>query len=263
MAQLTEIITRIEKLIPSRWASEWDNPGLQVGRQAKSIKNILLSLDVTSDTVREASETATDLIISHHPLLFKPLSKITDDSYPGKVAYSLIQQDIALLSLHTNLDALFFDRIKKLIPLINVKPLHPLFPQGKSVLGIGCTGKLRNKISLKNLLQMLQKVFKTDVLKCTGDLSSKIQSLAFCSGSGISLMHEARNADVFITSDIKYHDAVKARDEGIVLVDIGHFFSEHFFISELAQLLKRKLSDLELRFRISQTMSNPLQGVIQ
>ncbi len=262
MAQLTDIIQMIERIIPSQWAAKWDNPGLQTGEKSSQVKRILFSLDITSETVQEAIKTKTNLIISHHPLIFTPIKSVTDQGYPQNVIYNLIKNNIASFALHTNLDLFFFRKIGKILPLIKITPLEKIPISSQTDLSFGCKALLKKTVSLQSLCKILHDKLNVPFLTYVGSKDKKIKTLAYCPGTGTSFLEKTKELDVTITSDIKYHDAVKINEDKRAVIDIGHFHSELFYMNELYHLLKEKTAGMGITLILSKTMNNPIKGVV-
>lgn len=259
MALLSEILPQLERMFPSQWAAEWDNPGFQTGRKNLQIRKILLSLDITEATVDEALRLSASLIISHHPLFFKPLKKIDDQSFPASILHKLIQHDIAAVSLHTNLDFRYYDCMGKTIGLRKIRPLGKI--PGKIPLAAGCTGILPQKLELRAFCELLHKKFSLPFLHVIGEAKQGIRTVSAFAGSGSGFLTLSKDSDVTVTSEIGYHEALKITEEKRTVIDIGHFPSERPYLGELRKDLSRNLSKLGISIHISETTKNPIKGV--
>lgn len=233
-----QLLSYLNKLFPLDLQESYDNSGAQFCIKDKIFSNILIALDVDEQLVDYAVKTEYDLIITHHPLLFKPLSKITLASYQERILYKLIKHDISLLSLHTNLDKCYW---MKPASLLNLQDISPLIADDSGQIGFGVVGFLQKPAMFIDLLSMIKSKFKCEYLLYNGDLDKIIENIGIMPGSGGSLVSDIinRDIDLYVTGDIKYHDAFEARSSGLKFVDIGHFCSEKIFL----EFLKCDLQD--------------------
>ncbi len=247
-----EIISVLNELAPEQIACSWDNVGLLAGRTDKEVGRVLLCLDVTDAVVEYAVEKGVDMIISHHPLLFRPLKRINNESMTGRRLLRLIQGDIACYAMHTSFDCgekgMAF-AAANLLQLQNQQILDEAFlyenEAGISVQGgIGRTGSLEKAMSLKELLDLIKVRFQTEGLIVYGDdLEAQISRVAISPGSGKDQVEAAlkAKAEVLITGDISHHIGLDAREEGLILIDAGHYNLEHIFGEYVAGYLKERL----------------------
>lgn len=242
--KLSKIIIALEEKFPKHYSEEWDNVGLQVGKRNAEINKILFSLDLTEGAINKAIEIGANLIITHHPLIFKALKNVTGDSIVGKKILRLIENNIAVYSMHTNLDSGKLG----LNDFLGENVLE--FEKGEILdkneingeeFGIGRVYKLSNSLSIDELIEHIkEKLSLNQVNLITTKNDLKIKKVALISGSGASYWRKAKKsgADILITGDIKYHDALDAREENYSLLDIGHFESERMFGQILTNILK-------------------------
>lgn len=338
--RVEEIVKRLEKRFPKENAEGWDNVGLLVGESKAEVKKVQISLDATESVVDEAIRNNVDMIITHHPMIFSPLKAINDRSIIGKKILKLVKNNIALYSMHTNLDSskgglneyickklgwedsklleancydyyklgVFipldeYDKVKKVIESsglelngyegvsysssvvesykktednridIEVRKIEVIGEKGKlhQVLndikkvhsyeevayeiikienkyeksGIGRVVNLSEKIELGKLVEGVKESLGIDSVRLVAkDKSKKIKKIAIVNGSGMSFAKKAKrvNADLFITGDVRYHEAVDALEEGSNILDIGHYESEHFFY----ELIEESLAGVEV-----------------
>lgn len=359
MISSQSIMQIIEKLAPRSLAYDWDNPGLAIGDCSQEVEKLLFVLTVTPKIVKYAAEKNYDMIISHHPLFFKPIKNICKDSPLGQIIYTAIKNDIAIYSAHTNLDiaqggvndvladtlnlkdvkvlketkkeglkkivvfvpvnyenkvraamtnagagfvgnysSCTFNikgygtfkpeegtkpfigekgklekveevRIETIVPegrlksvlnaMIEAHPyeevaydIYPLENKGES-LGIGRIGYLKQPMNLKSFCEIVKNKLNVKNVKVVGDLSDKIHKVALCGGSGANFISSARfqGADVILTGDVKYHDALDAQMYGIAVVDAGHFSTENIVLSNVAEFVKKEVHSLGKEVKIS------------
>lgn len=344
-----EIIGIMEKIAPEELAESWDNVGLQIGNKEDDIKRVLVTLDITEQVVDEAIEGNIDMIISHHPFIFKPISSITMNDSKGKLINKLIKNDINLYVSHTNMDIAddgLNDMLAKKLQLKNIKVLSPttseklykiavfvpegyeddvraalgnseagwignyshctfqtkgtgtfkplegaspfigkiddiekvdeyrietivtqrnlsnainkmieahpyeevaydIYPleiEGK-VSGLGRIGELENPMESETFINSLKTILNIDIIRVAGIKKDKIKKVGLCTGSGIEFMKDAAKAgaDVYISGDVKYHEAQMAEDLNILLIDAGHYSTEMIFIEGVKAYLDKEI----------------------
>lgn len=350
MVTCKHVIETMEQFAPIGLAAEWDNVGLQVGHPGAEIKGILVTLDVTPEVIKEAVALGAGMIVSHHPLIFKPLKHIRGDRFPGSVIAQAIQENLNIYSAHTNADSCARGVnvcLARKIGLTNIEVLQPslhklyklvvFVPEGyqetlrramgdagagwlgdyshcsfmtlgkgsfkplegsnpfigqrdqleevaeyrletivpenllqntvKALLqvhpyeevaydiyplensdtsqGMGRIGRLPRLVSLKEFAGKVKEDLDCPWVLISGDQEAMVQTVAVCGGSGAELISlaKARKAEVLITGDVKYHEAMMAKELGINLIDAGHNATERIIIPELAQFLRMRLNN--------------------
>lgn len=244
--QLSRIIEAIERLAPLNYQEEWDNSGLQVGFPNSEINKILVCLDVTEKIVDEAIEKGCQLIVSHHPLLFRPIKQVSDSAYQQRCIARAIQSGIAIYSAHTSLDNAPDGVNTKIAEIIGLENCSFLLPSMDCYSGSGLIGELPVAMSLEALLNSLKSRFSVESLRyCPGN-AALIKRIALCGGSGAFLMSEARKAGAqcFITGEASYHDFFEC--EWLSLIELGHYQSEQYSIELLIDYFKEHLSEIEV-----------------
>lgn len=243
--RLKQILEVLEEIAPRRLAEAWDNPGLQVGSQDHPVGRILVSLDPTLKALQEASRIKADLLLTHHPLIFKPLSSIQPDRYPGDVLYGAVVHRIAVVCVHTNLDAARGGINDLLAGLLGLEEAEVLDAHDDpySHEGIGRVGLLPDPRALSDVVVHVKRVFGTSTVGVVGRDERIVRSAAVVGGSGGDMVPVAakRGADVLITGDIGHHDALNALSHGIAVVDAGHFHTEKAAMKEFRNSLKTRL----------------------
>lgn len=268
--KLTKIIQSLEKWAPPILQESYDNSGLMIGSEKNNIKGCIICLDCTEDVIEEAIKKECNLIISHHPLIFNPINSINKDSWIGRTIIKAIKNDISIYAIHTNLDNVISGvnkKISDLLRLKNISILNNFTPKEgteneikklnlKNKIGSGIIGN-RN-ITFKNLLKELREKFNKKVIKHTKEINENISKIAICGGSGSFLIKKAidNNADVLITSDLKYHDYFMSENK-IVLIDIGHYESEQYTKDLIFEYLNKKLTNIALH--LSNNDTNPVK----
>ena len=241
-----DVMQAMERIAPRRLAEEWDNPGLLVGSPHDEVRKILVALDVREETVERAIEDGCDLIVAHHPLIFRALKALrTDDATGCKIA-RLIKADIAVFAAHTNLDSAaggVNDVLAERLELHDVAPL--VEGAADSEPGLGRIGSLRAEFSLEDFAALVKEKLGLSSMRiaCAGE--RRISRVALCGGSGAEFVGRAaaKGADAYVTGDVKYHDAERAIGLGIHVLDAGHFATEQPIVARLAERLKKELGD--------------------
>lgn len=241
-----KIIDALEGFAPLPLQDGFDNSGLQVGLTETEATGALLCLDVTEAVVDEAIANGCNLIISHHPLLFSPLKRISNSNYIGRCVIKAIKHDITIYAAHTNLDNASCGVNKQIANLLKLKDTAPLQDKGNGN-GAGIIGYLPECLTEKQLLEALQTLFKVPAIKHNGNLGKPISKVALCGGSGAFLIPDAIacNADAFITGEIGFHKMF-GYDGTIKLIELGHYESEQFTVDLLYNKLNKEFSELKL-----------------
>lgn len=247
----SEIIEVLESLAPRSMACEWDNPGLLAGRRDKEVKRIFLAVDATDEVLEETRRAGADLLITHHPLIFKPLSRVTDEDFIGRRILRMIQDDLAYFAMHTNFDAApgcMGELAGKCLGLTEQQILEPMGETKEGVpYGIGTVGFLKRPMTLRETAEAVKQAFGLPSVTVFGDLKSEKHLLraAICPGSGGGTMKEAlqSGAQVYITGDIGHHEGIDAAAQGMAVIDAGHYGIEHIFTEFMERFLQKKLGD--------------------
>ena len=237
--KIKEIYQKLNNISPFELQENWDNSGLLVGDWDSKIKKIYISLDLDLELVDEVEENS--LIITHHPLIFKPLKNLVPISYSQKIAIKLIQKNISLISMHTNFDKTHLNKYV-MSEILKVKYIE----EDDFIL----TAKVDMKFEeFVNHIKISLNTDSLNVVKC----HDKITSFSLTTGSGMSLL-PAIKTDCFLTGDIKYHEAMEAKAREISLIDITHYESEKYF----CDALYNELNEFQ-NFAIIQNSKNPFK----
>lgn len=364
-----KLLGLLESLAPKKYAQSWDNVGLLLGNDEVEIDKVMVTLDVTEVVVEEAIEKNVDLIISHHPVIFKGMKNITDRTYQGRLIRKLIKNDIHVYSAHTNLDIAKGGLNDYLMNLIGLKDLslltvtdsdafyklitfvpedtcenlkNALFKAGagqfaqydecsyqtlgsgnfrpnkganpaigkigeresleevkietivqkkdldrclralirvhpyetpaydvfkmenlSSPYGLGRTGKYGEPVAGEAFLKELKEVLGAEILKVAGEVPKHVKKVGLCTGAGSEFIHAAKRkgCDVYITGDVKYHEAQLAEQLGLCIVDAGHFETENIYMSYLKEYLEEKCIEKSYEVKIikSESLENPFK----
>ena len=254
-----EILEYISELAPWGLAEEWDNVGLMVGSREHEVKKVMISLDVTRQTIEAAINSRSNLIISHHPFIFSKLKVIDLDGEKGELIGLLIKNDISIISAHTNLDVAIGglnDTLAEIIGLNEAVPLKEYIPVGYSEnYGLGKLGRLRSEMSGSSFIKHVKNALNVETIRIVGLVPDRISKAAvFCGSFDVDLgLLKKSGADVLITGDVKYHDALDAREMGLCIIDAGHFATERIIVEKLAKTLQDRFSALEIQCNTLET----------
>lgn len=253
--RLKDILETLDRMAPFSNAEDWDNSGLQVGSLSQEITKILVSLDPTPVSLREASERRAQMLLTHHPLIFGSLFRIDRDAYPGNVISEALGSGISVVSAHTSLDVArggINDMLADLFGLQGVEVLEKRDVPLSGDLGLGRVGDLRKPVSLSVLAKTAKQVLGVERVRISGRKDSRLCRVAVVGGSGGAMVPLAsrRGADILITGDIGHHDARTAEELGLSLIDGGHFFTEkaalHLFADGFVGMLRKEGWDVSL-----------------
>ncbi len=221
--KLKEIYDFLDKVSPFELQEKWDNSGLIVGDMSREVSQIVVSLDIDFEMIEEAKEGI--LFVVHHPLIFGKLTQLDFAKYPSNLMEQMILKKQSCIAMHTNFDQTHLNQyVFEKILGFSLESQNAFLCATKGVW------------SYKALLSLIKEKLGLPILRVIGK-KEKITSIALCTGAGASLMDEVE-ADCFLTGDIKYHDAMKAVSEDLMLIDIGHYESEKFFSEILLEELK-------------------------
>lgn len=246
--RVKDIIEIMEKVAPGHLAEKWDNVGLQVGNLNWPVKSIWFALDPSPQVVDAACRGGCDLLITHHPLIFKPLKKVDISTPVGSIIKKALHHQIAIFAAHTNLDAVrggLNDRLAKQLDLSAVQVLkQSQDDMADASQGIGRIGTLPQTTPLNVLAEKVKKKLQLANISVAGRPDLPIDRVAVCTGSGSGLMADfmSSGAQVYISGDLHYHDARDALDADLGLIDIGHFASEQPVVDLLAERIQEVLA---------------------
>ena len=244
-----EIMQVIEATYPRSAALDFDNVGLLAGRAEKEVNRVYLALDATDGVIDRAVEAGADMLITHHPLIFSPLKKVTDEDFISRRVVRLIQNDIAYYAMHTNYDVLGMAALsEKILGIKNTQVLDVTMSEDGREEGIGRIGELEKPMTLEECCVYVKHRLKLGSLKVFGDMDQKVSRLAISPGSGRSAVAPAiaKGADVLVTGDIGHHDGLDAVGQGLAVIDAGHYGTEYIFIDDMKRFLEEKLPVLEV-----------------
>lgn len=241
-----ELIEKLEELAPRSLACDWDNPGFLAGRGDKEIHKVLVALDATDRVVEQAVRERADLLLTHHPLIFRALKQVNDTNFISRRIVTLLQADVSYFAMHTNFDAApgcMADLAAARLGIRNGQPLEVTGEVNGVPVGIGKTGQLAERVSLDSLAARVKQAFGLPFVLVygSGAAGEKVSRVAVSPGAGGSMIRYAleQKAEVLVTGDIGHHDAIDAAAQGMAIIDAGHYGLEHIFIPFMAEYVAR------------------------
>lgn len=251
----------LEETYPAGLAEDWDNPGLLAGRREKEIGSVYLALDATDEVIEDAVKQGADLLLTHHPLLFRPIKQVNTDTMAGRRLVRLIQADILCYAIHTNYDLVTMAPLSASMlgltgeEVLEVTRRDPVTGRGE---GFGRVGNLSVEMTLGECAELVKKVFGLEHVAVFGDTGTKVLRAAISPGSGKSMIEPALHsgAQVLITGDIGHHEGIDATAQGLAIIDGGHYGLEHIFIRQMAGFLKERWPELTV---YQEKIQNPIQ----
>ncbi|MCO1601350.1 Nif3-like dinuclear metal center hexameric protein [Desulfosporosinus nitroreducens] len=266
----------IEKIAPKSWAEEWDNVGLLVGSGSKTIERILITLDGTLEVVEEAKAFNAQLIVAHHPVIFRPLKNLRADNAAAQVPLRLLQHEIGYYAAHTNLDQSVVSPSRVLGELIGLEKMEPLErvydvnpSRNSEERGYGVSGYLTRPQKLgvlwQNFLDKLKEsgvysqAYELTGVRLAGSLEREVRKVAIVNGSGGRFVPKAlfKGADLLITGDVDHHAVLDALEGGMAVGDLGHFLSEAPMLRSIYDYLSSEKSLQGIEIRVSSVNRSP------
>lgn len=261
--KINKVVDALEQYAPLPLQEGYDNAGLQVGlTETVEVSGALLCLDVTEQVVDEAIEKGCNLIVSHHPLIFRKLARISDENYVQRTVRKAIKNDIAIVSMHTNMDAATGGVNFKIAEKLGLKNLS-FFAGEKEVDGVkggeGVIGEVSETDgwAADDLVLLLRDKFAVESVQCNQLLRRPIRRVALCGGAGSFLLDAAiqAGADAFITGEMHYHEYF-GHEQEIQLCVIGHYQSEQFTSEIFKSIIEEKCPGVKCF--ISEINTNPI-----
>ena len=254
--KVKDIIRVIEDFAPLSIQEGWDNSGLCIGSPEDVVSSVLLGLDCTPDLVDEAIACGADMIVTHHPLIFSGLKKISPDNPVGEAVMKAIKAGISIYSAHTSADKVIAGVSGAMAARLGLEDVQILDEDGEGT-GLGVVGNLPEPLSAEEAVRLVKKSFGLKAMRTSRPVDGKISRIAMCGGSGGSLIGAAMKsgAQLYISGDISYHNFFTR--EGFMIMDIGHYESEIEIVDILFSLIKKNFPTFAVR--ITQNIySNPI-----
>ena len=244
----------LESFAPLKLAEEWDNVGLIAGDRQANVSNVMTCLTITAETADEAIAQNANLIVSHHPLPFRPIKKLTTDNIPSELLWKLAKAGVSVYSPHTAFDSAAEGINHSLAAKLGIGDVKPLAistdqPEGtEPMLGSGRYGRLAKPTSLNEFLGRVKTEFALPRLSYVGGVDREVAKIAFACGSGGSFLDKAVRVgcDAMVTGEATFHTCLDAKAKGVALILLGHYSSERFAVEQLADRLQREFKELKV-----------------
>lgn len=254
-----DITAVLEAVAPPHLQESYDNSGLLVGHPDDPVTGVLFSLDAIESIVDEAVAKGCNLVVSHHPIVFRGLKRLNGHTYVERTVMQAIRRGVALYAIHTNLDNVLYrgvnSRIAERLGLVETRILAP--KPGTADIGAGLLGTLPEPMAETDFLHHVKAALKAGCVRHTALRGRPIERVAVCGGSGSFLITEAlrAGADVFVTADFKYHEFFDAEGR-IVVADVGHYETEQYTIGLLHEIVQEKFPTFALH--LTDLNTNPV-----
>ena len=254
--KVKDIIAVIEEFAPLSLQEGWDNSGLCIGSPEDAVTSVLLGLDCTPELVDEAVACGADMIVTHHPLIFSGLKRISSDNKVGEAVIKAVKAGISIYAAHTSADKVIAGVSGAMAARIGLENVCILDEDGEGT-GLGVVGDFARPLTSGEAVAFVKERFGLKMMKTSKPLEGKISRVAMCGGSGGSLIGAAMKsgAQLYISGDISYHNFFTA--DGFMIMDIGHYESEIEIVDILFSLIKKNFPTFAVR--ITQNIySNPI-----
>ena len=254
--KVRDIIKVIEDFAPLSVQESWDNSGLCVGSPEDEVNGVLIALDCTPELVDEAVACGADLIVTHHPLIFSGLKKISPETQVGRAVIKAVKAGVSIYAAHTSADKVLSGVSGDMARKLGLEDVEILQKDGEDI-GLGVVGNLPHPMKSEDVVRFVKERFGLKVAKVSRPLDEPVSRVAMCGGSGGSLIGEARRsgAQLYISGDISYHNFFA--EDGFMIMDIGHYESEIGIVDILFSLIKKNFPTFAVR--ITQNInSNPI-----
>ena len=257
--KIKEVLCALEQFAPLPLQESWDNAGLQIGLTEAEVSGALLCLDVTEKVIDEAITKGCNLVVSHHPLLFRGLKQISDATDVQRTVWKAVQKGICVISMHTNMDNAREGVNFKIAERLGLKNVQ--FFAAKTIDGMECgsgvIGELAEPMAADDFVLHVKRQMEAESAMCNELLRRPIQKVAICGGAGDFLLDEAlmAGADAFLTGEMHYHQYF-GYEQKIQICVIGHYESEHFTTEIFRDTIQKACPDV--RTEIAETNTNPI-----
>ena len=254
--KVKDVTKVIEDFAPLSIQEGWDNSGLCIGSPEAPVTSVLLGLDCTPELVDEAIECGADMIVTHHPLIFSGLKKISPEDQVGEAVIKAIKAGISIYAAHTSADKVIAGVSGAMAARLGLQDVSILDEDGEGT-GLGVVGDLPQPLTAAEAVALVKERFSLKAMRTSRPVEGKISRVAMCGGSGGSLIKAAAasGAQLYISGDISYHNFFTR--EGFMIMDIGHYESEIEIVDILFSLLRKNFPTFAVR--ITQNIySNPI-----
>ena len=237
--QSTELIQRIENFAPPELQEEWDNSGIQIDVGFPQVNKVLTALEINDDVITEAMDEGADWIVTHHPLIFTSTSSVDYRDVTGKYIQRLVRASISVYSAHTSFDAAEGGNNDYLGKLLGFKDIKHFHDDSRYLRRTDLPEEKYFGDIIKDAAEKLGVDLR--LFRAVGDPETKIKRIGWCTGAGAEFLQKAfdEGCQLYITGDVKYHDAQKAKALGLCVLDAGHFGTENIFKDNMADVIAK------------------------
>ena len=257
--KIIEVVNALEKFAPLPLQDDYDNAGLQVGLTETEVSGALLCLDVTEQVLDEAQERDCNLVVSHHPLLFRGLKQVSDANDVQRCVMKAIQKGITIVSMHTNIDNAVGGVNYKMAEKLGLSNVSLLVPKNVGSIegGSGVIGEFANPMPAEKFIGKVKDVFKVACVEANQLLDRAIRRVALCGGAGAFMLGDAvaAGADAFVTGEMHYHEFF-GHEQQIQICVIGHYQSEQFTNEIFKSIIEERCPGV--RCCLTNTNTNPI-----
>ena len=253
--RVKDILNSLNSEAPFSLAETWDNVGLLVGNPEQEVTAVLAGLDPTNKLLDEAIALGANTVITHHPVIFKPLPAINTTTPDGRLLEKALTNRINIIGCHTNFDNAIDGVSSILARKLGLENLSPLIPSGEGGTGLGRIGTFPAPMSFSDFLAKVLDVLGLEYVKVAGRLPDTITTLAVCGGSGSEFAEQARfrGAEVYLSAEIKHNIAIWAGEIDFCIIDGTHYATEKPAVAALVDKLEQTNLRERWNIRILQT----------
>ena len=251
MIRLQDVVTFLREFAPPELAEDWDNVGLLIGDPADEIRSVLTCLTLTPNVAEEAISRGVQLVVTHHPVLFHPVQRLTTETTEGRMLLSLIRAGISVYSPHTSYDSAadgINAQLARLFNLQNILPLRSreLLPVETQPIGSGRWGSLPKATSLRDLIEHIKPALRVSTVQFVGDLNCPVTKLGIACGAAAEFLRDASllGCEALLTGEARFHSCLEAEAANIALILPGHFATERPAMEQLAEVLRSRFATL-------------------
>lgn len=248
MATVEQICQFLDELAPPELAEDWDNVGLLIGRKPREIHKLMTCLTLTTDVAKEAITQGVNIVITHHPVLFRGTKQISDETSEGEMLLMLIENGVAVYSPHTRFDSSITGINQQLAESFGLQEIRPLRAHDEmEQSGSGRMGSRADSLTLQQFLSVVKHATGAEYVEFVGDRAAPVKSVGVACGAAIEFLTDAISlgCDTFVTGEARFHAALEARSSGINLVLLGHYSSERTGVETLAQMIAAKFPEID------------------
>ena len=249
MIRLREILNFLREFAPPELAEDWDNVGLLIGDPADEIHSVLTCLTLSPNVAEEAIAAKCQLVVSHHPILFRPVQRLTAETSEGRMLLALIRAGVSVYSPHTSYDSAVNGINSQLARLFNLRDVQSLRSLATSPLGSGRWGCLPSALTLRELIECVKPALRVSTLQYVGNLDRRITKLGIACGAAAEFLRDAAQlgCEALLTGEARFHSCLEAEANNIALILPGHYATERPAMEQLAEVLQTRFAGLVVR----------------